>query len=118
MNKRTWIIIGVAVLLLAGGIGAYVVSRQAGGHWRPSPGAGVGAVASGSRVLVQGQQVMELARALEIADTHVHGEVLKVELERDDDRFVYEIKVLADNGRVREIKLDAYTGGLIKIEDD
>jgi uncharacterized membrane protein YkoI len=116
MNKRTWIIIGVAVLLLAAGIGAYVVSRQSGGHWRPSPGAG--ATANGSRVLVQGQQVMELARALEIADTHVHGEVLKVELERDDDRFVYEIKVLADNGRVQEIKLDAHTGGLIKIEDD
>ena len=111
MNKRTWIIIGVAVLLLAAGIGAYVVSRQSGGHWRPSPGAG--ATADGSRVLVQGQQVMELARALEIADTHVHGEVLKVELERDDDRFVYEIKVLRPDGRKSEFKIDGRTGDII-----
>lgn len=106
MNKRLWIIIGVAVLLVAGGIGFYITSRQSGESARRQ------------QVLLQGQQVMELARALEIADTHVHGEVVKVELERDDDRFVYEIKVLADNGRVREIKLDAHTGALIEIEDD
>lgn len=106
MNKRLWIIIGVAVLLVAGGISVYITSRQPGESARRQ------------QVLLQGQQVMELARALEIADTHVHGEVVKVELERDDDRFVYEIKVLADNGRVREIKLDAHTGALIEIEDD
>lgn len=106
MNKRLWIIIGVAVLLLAAGIGTYIANRQP-----VEP-------AKGQQVLLQGQQVMELARALKVADTHVHGEVVKVELERDDDRFVYEIKVLADNGRVREIKLDAHTGALIEIEDD
>lgn len=116
MTKRHWTVIGIVIFLLAAAAFAYIAIRQSGGNRPGSPGRGM--AVQGQQVTVQGQQVMELARALEIADTHVHGEVVKVELERDDDRFVYEIKVLADNGRVREIKLDAHTGALIEIEDD
>ena len=41
-----------------------------------------------------------------------------MELEPEDGRVIYEITVLAENGRVREIELDANDGTLIKIEDD
>ena len=67
---------------------------------------------------VANRATMDLAAILRIAATHVPGEVLKVELEPEDGRVIYEITVLAENGRVREIELDANDGTLIKIEDD
>jgi uncharacterized membrane protein YkoI len=32
--------------------------------------------------------------------------------------LVYEIKILTSTGRVREVKIDARTGAVLKIEDD
>ncbi len=47
------------------------------------------------------------------------GDVIDVELERDDDgRWQYEVKVLTSTGRVREVKLIARTGVVREIEDD
>ncbi len=70
------------------------------------------------RLAVKRGEVTPLARILAIALKEVPGDVVEVELERDDGRIVYEIKVLTDNGRVREVRLDARTGGILDIEDD
>lgn len=70
------------------------------------------------RFAVKRGEVMPLARILAIALKEIPGDVVEVELERDDGRIVYEIKVLTDNGRVREVRLDARTGGILDIEDD
>lgn len=109
MKRKLWMIFGVLAVLLVAAGGAYFMVRQSDHRSEHVPDQGAS---------LQGQNVIELRRALEIAEKHVHGEVVKVELERDDDRFTYEVKVLADNGRVREIKLDARNGSLIEIEDD
>ena len=69
-------------------------------------------------VSVRADGVLPLVSVLDIAARHLPGEVLKIELENEHERLQYEIKVLADNGRVREIKLDARSGELIEIEDD
>jgi uncharacterized membrane protein YkoI len=63
-------------------------------------------------------EVLPLDRILRLAERHVAGEVLKVELERWEKGWKYELKVLAGSGRVREVELDARTGALIKIEND
>ncbi|MBC9033724.1 PepSY domain-containing protein [Sphingomonas sp. JC676] len=70
------------------------------------------------RTAVQRGEVIPLPRILALAQARVQGEVLEVELEHEQKRLLYEIKILAGNGRVRELKLDARTGALIKIEDD
>jgi uncharacterized membrane protein YkoI len=109
MNKY-WIGTGGVVLLLAVAAGAFFVGNRLAGeqvHSQRPPG-----------INLQGRPVIELGLALEKATQLVPGEVLKVELESDDDRYLYEVKVLADNGRVREIKLDAQDGSLVEIEDD
>lgn len=74
--------------------------------------------AAAIRAAVQRGEVLPLPRILAIAQSHVAGEVIKVELEQDDGIIGYEIKILAANGRVREVKLNAQTGALIEIEDD
>ena len=109
MNKY-WIAIGGLVLLLAVGAGAFFVGNHHGevtAHSQRPPG-----------TRLQGRPVIDLGVAVEKATQLVPGDVLKVELESDDDRYLYEVKVLAENGRVREIKLDAQDGSLIEIEDD
>ena len=62
--------------------------------------------------------VLPLAKVLAIAAQHVPGDVVKVELEQEEHVLIYEIKVLTQNGRVREIEIDARTGAVLKIEDD
>ncbi len=44
--------------------------------------------------------------------------LLEAELEEDDDIYVYEVELLTSEGVVREIKLDAARGTLLKDEED
>jgi uncharacterized membrane protein YkoI len=108
--KKHWIAAGVVVLLAAVAAGAFYSGSRHRDHHRSGE--------HGPRMSLQGKSVIELGQAIELASTHLPGEVLKVELENEDGRFAYEVKVLATDGRVREVKLDAQDGSLIEIEDD
>jgi uncharacterized membrane protein YkoI len=70
-----------------------------------------------SAALARGE-ILPIARILEIATASVPGDVLKVKLEREKWGFKYEVKILAHNGRVREVELDARNGRILSIEDD
>jgi uncharacterized membrane protein YkoI len=63
-------------------------------------------------------EILPLSRILAIAAERAPGDVLKIELERDRTALVYEVKILAPNGKVREVKIDAKTGVVLKVEDD
>jgi uncharacterized membrane protein YkoI len=70
------------------------------------------------RSALQRGEALPLTRILAIAQQAVPGDVIEVELETKHDALIYEIKVLTGNGRVREVKIDARTGSILKIEDD
>lgn len=70
-----------------------------------------------SEALARGE-ILPIVKVLEIATGIVPGDVLKVKLEREPFGFKYEVKILAKNGRVREVEIDARNGKLLKIEDD
>lgn len=70
-----------------------------------------------SAALARGE-ILPIAKVLEIATAIVPGDVLKVKLEREPFGFKYEVKILAKNGRVREVEVDARSGKLLQIEDD
>ena len=42
------------------------------------------------------------------------GQVLEVELERDDGRWIYEVKLLQAGGRLVKLELDAASGAVLK----
>jgi hypothetical protein len=63
-------------------------------------------------------EVLPLAKILAIAAQRVPGEVLKIELEREHGVLSYELKILARDGRVRELRLDASRGEVQALEDD
>ncbi|WP_176507470.1 MULTISPECIES: PepSY domain-containing protein [Pseudomonas] len=44
--------------------------------------------------------------------------LLEAELEEDDGRYEYEVELLTQDGVVREVKLDASSGALLKDEED
>ena len=70
------------------------------------------------REALQRGEVLPLEKILAIASQQVPGDVIEVELENKKQALVYEIKILTITGRVREVKIDARTGKVIKIEDD
>ena len=70
------------------------------------------------RAALQRGEVLPLARILAIAQQQVPGDVIEVELESKRAALVYEIKVLTESGRVREVKIDARNGTVLSVEDD
>jgi len=47
---------------------------------------------------------------------HPGGQLLEAELEFEQDRYVYELKMLGDDGVVREFEYDARSGELWQVE--
>lgn len=46
------------------------------------------------------------------------GEVIEIEFEQEDGRYIYEIEMIRSDGRVIEVTMDAKTMAVIKVEDD
>lgn len=68
-----------------------------------------------ARAAVQAGEVLPLPALLErLAKTHP-GQVLELELERDDGRWIYEVRLLEPGGRVAKLEVDARTGEVIKL---
>lgn len=69
--------------------------------------------------LASDRQRLPLARILEIAQAEVPGEVIEVDLDDDDDEVPeYEVTILTPEGRTIEIKLDAWRGTILEVEED
>lgn len=69
------------------------------------------------RALEEGR-ARPLAEILEAVRGRLDGEVIGVEFDRDDGRYVYEFKVVGADGRLREVYVDALSAEILKIEDD
>lgn len=92
------------------GLGAIASPALAGEHKKSDHEAARAALARG--------EILPLPRILAIATARVPGDVLEVELEDEHGRLIYDLKILARNGRVREVEIDAKTGAVLQIEDD
>lgn len=71
-----------------------------------------------ARELLRRGEILPLNQILEVAQRRVPGDVIEVELEREDDGWEYEVKVLTPTGHVRKITLNARNGAVLKIKDD
>lgn len=63
-------------------------------------------------------EIMSLEKIYQKAKSYKPGEILEVELEKKHGRYVYEIDILDAGSQVWELKLDAKTGQLLKMEQD
>jgi uncharacterized membrane protein YkoI len=65
---------------------------------------------------VSSGQLVPMATVLDWLEAHYDGQVLEVELEREDGRLVYEVEMLGPRGQRVEFEFDAASGELIGIE--
>lgn len=67
-----------------------------------------------ARAAVQAGEVLPLPVLLErLQRTHA-GQVLELELEREDGRWVYEVKLLQAGGQLLKLEVDAATGQVLQ----
>jgi uncharacterized membrane protein YkoI len=68
-----------------------------------------------ARAAVEAGQVLPLPTLLErLRRTHP-GQVLELELERDDGRWIYEVKLLQANGQLLKLEVDAATAQVLEV---
>jgi uncharacterized membrane protein YkoI len=103
-QRRTWMVLFtlVAVLLEL----AYLPRADSG----ESP-------ASAGRLLSKGE-ILSLEKISQKARSYKPGEILEVELEKKHGRYIYEVEILDAASQVWELKLDAKSGQLLKMEQD
>ncbi|WP_205904644.1 PepSY domain-containing protein [Diaphorobacter sp. HDW4A] len=65
------------------------------------------------RALREGK-VLPLRTVLAQVERDFQGQVLEVELDREDGVFVYEIKLLRQDGQLMKLEVDAASGRVIK----
>lgn len=65
---------------------------------------------------VEEGRVVALPKVLDWLDRHYIGQVLEVELERDDGLPRYEIDMIGPQGQVVEFEFDATSGEMIGVE--
>lgn len=99
-----------SVLLLVGAVMAPdAAGRDDRERWRDRGGD------VAKRAVEQGQILPLLEILGRLKDT-IPGRVIEVELEREDGRYVYEIKAITDAGEVTEYEVDAATAAVIKFK--
>jgi uncharacterized membrane protein YkoI len=68
-----------------------------------------------ARAAVEAGQVIALPTLLERLKRTHPGQVLELELERDDGRWVYEVKLLQVNGQLVKLEVDAATARVLEV---
>lgn len=71
-----------------------------------------------ARKLRASGEILPLEKIAAKARSVKPGELLETELEHDHGHYIYEVEILDKAGQVWELKLDARTADLLKLERD
>jgi uncharacterized membrane protein YkoI len=66
------------------------------------------------QALVQGK-VQPLRTVLEKVERDYQGQAVKVDFDEDDGRYIYEIRLLQNDGRMAKLKVDAVDGKVLEV---
>jgi hypothetical protein len=69
-----------------------------------------------ARAAVQAGEVLPLATLLERLQRTHPGQVLELELEREDGRWIYDLKLLQTDGQLLKLEVDAATGQVLELK--
>lgn len=100
---RPFVLMALAVAAATAGTAAQAAERGHGDH-------------DLARQALERGQVLPLRTVLEKVEREYQGQVLKVEFEHDDGRFIYEIRLLQQDGRRAKLKIDAVDGRVLQIK--
>ena len=71
-----------------------------------------------ARQLREAGDILPLETILQNVQSIHSGKILEVELKKKRGRFLYEIELLDDNGKVWEFKVNAHTAEIVEQEED
>lgn len=66
------------------------------------------------RALVERGEILPLEQIMKMNESQLAGRIIEVELEREREGYLYEIKVLPPDGGYREFKIDARSGQIVR----
>ena len=66
-----------------------------------------------ARQALEAGEVLPLRAILDRVERDYPGQVMEVELERKDERWIYEVKVLRTGGALVKLKIDGRTGNVL-----
>jgi len=69
-----------------------------------------------ARAALERGEVRPIGEILAGAARAVEGDIVEVELEREHGRWLYELKIIAPDGRVLEVLMDAATATVVEVE--
>lgn len=96
-NRRRFVAVAAACALLLAAVGGQLAARDARDHDR-------------ARRALEAGEILPLRTILERVSVEYPGRVIEVELEREDGRWVYEIKLLRAGGSLVRLEVDARDG--------
>ncbi|NYT62016.1 PepSY domain-containing protein [Alcaligenaceae bacterium] len=70
-----------------------------------------------ARHALEAGEILPLRSVMDQVDRDYPGQIVKIEFERDDGIWIYEIKVLQSGGRLVKLKIDARDGTVLKVKD-
>ncbi|WP_321177094.1 PepSY domain-containing protein [Bradyrhizobium sp. USDA 3256] len=68
------------------------------------------------RRAVEAGEVLPLSKILETVRVKVPGDITGIEINREEGRWHYELRVIDPRGRVLEVHVDAHSGNIEEIE--
>ncbi|MBX6374222.1 MAG: PepSY domain-containing protein [Acetobacteraceae bacterium] len=71
-----------------------------------------------ARAALERGEALPLAEVLARVRPELGGEVIGVDFEREDGRWVYEFKVIGPAGRLTEVRVDAATAQVLRRKPD
>lgn len=67
---------------------------------------------------VRSGAIRPLHEILALPEVRAAGEVIEVEIEREDDRWTYEVETVTADGTLRKLHVDAASGRLLDTDED
>ena len=71
-----------------------------------------------AREALQRKEILPLDEVLRAIRDRVPGEIVEIELEREQDRWIYEVEIIDQSGRMRDVLVDARNAEILGTEDD
>jgi len=71
-----------------------------------------------AREALRRQEILPLDQVLRVIRDRVPGEIVEIELEREEDRWIYEVEIIDQSGRMRDVLVDAKNAEIIGTENE
>jgi uncharacterized membrane protein YkoI len=71
-----------------------------------------------ARRALEAGEVVPLDQILQEVQTHYEGTVVEVELSEEEGRWVYEVELVASDGRLLQLRIDAKSKELLQEDGD